>query len=72
MKLVYSDASHKEDGGLMSQHSPPWEDGGRGCYNEEERNRTKRSRKGLKVFYVQMSTVHFDKASDGLVCIILV
>ena len=46
---------------------------GRGFYEEGEGKQKKEIKgEGWKVLYVQKSSVHSDKASDGLVCVILV
>ena len=65
---LFSGAGCLEDRGLMTQSLSPPLSGGGGFYKEGEGNRTKRSQEGVKVPYVQTSTVHSDKASDGLVC----
>ena len=71
-KVVYSDAGHLENERLLPQSPSPPLSGGRGFYKEGEGNRTEIKGGGCKVLYMQMSTVHSYKASDGPVRIILV
>ena len=55
----------------MPQTPSPLLSGSRGFYKEGEGNRMKRSRKEVIVLHVLVSTVHSNKASDGLAGIIL-
>ena len=50
----------------MSQSPFPHLSGRSSFYKEGEGKRTKRSKEGVEVFYMQMSTVHSDEASDVL------
>ena len=69
---LFSGASHLEDGGLMTPSPSPPLSGGRGVYKEGEGNRAEINGGGWKVPSVQTSTVHFGKASGGLVHVILI
>ena len=64
---LLSGASHLEDGGLtlnISGQAEVFTRRGRGQNTENDGG-------GWKVLYVQTSTVHSDKTSDGLVGVIL-
>ena len=85
---LFSGAGHLEDGGLVSQSPSPRKMDSHleaHVYLSVEAEVFIMRQKGTelgnqggdwkvpyKVLYVQMSTVHSDKASDGPVCIILV
>ena len=62
-----------EDGGLTSQSPSPPLSGGSEFYKEGgETEQRDQGGGGFEVLYVQTSTVHSNKASDSLVCIVLV
>ena len=71
-EVVYSDAGHLEDGGLlMSQSpSPPGTGGGGFFWGRREQNKEIEGG-GWKVLYLQMNPVHSDRNSGGrCVCVI--
>ena len=73
MKVLFSGAGNMEDGGLTSQSPSPPLSGGSEFYKEGgETEQRDQGGGGFEVLYVQTSTVHSNKASDSLVCIVLV
>ena len=69
--VVYSDAGHLEDGGLMSQSLSPYRSGGKGFYKDERSTQQRDQGRQLKVLYLQTSTFHSDKDNVGPVCILI-